>query len=314
MTALISFSVVSSPLRPGNECHDLLLLFCVAAPLFLPSSVPAIDDDVGTGGVGARVAGEVDEGALQLGGLGVTAHGDHAVPELLDVLGHEVGQAGVNVAGGNGVDAGEVPPFVGETACQVDAAGFGDVVGCLFICKCSVSGMFLPEGVWETRRREGGKTTHLFLRVVGNVSRHAGRDDEAARLAFTEVQANRSRAMIDTGQVGLDDLFPLAHRGVEDAGVGGAAGIGDEDVDLAEVGDDVLDQLLDLGVAADVALVGLGLDAVLFGQLFGVLLASLTAGRVGDGDVGAHFGAATRGFSADASRAGGAGDNDHFAL
>ena len=50
------------------------------------------------------------------------------MPQLLDVLGDEVGQAGVDVAGGDGVDAGKVTPFVGEGSCEMDAAGFGDVV------------------------------------------------------------------------------------------------------------------------------------------------------------------------------------------
>lgn len=143
---------------------------------------------------------------------------------------------------------------------------------------------------------------------------HAGRDDEAARLAFTEMQPHGAGAVVHARQVRLDDLVPLADGRVEDAGVGGAAGVGDEDVDLAKVGDDVLDQLLDLGVVAHVALVRLGLDAVAVGQVLGVLLAALRAGGVGDGDVGPHLGAAAGGFSADAGRAGGAGDDDHLPL
>lgn len=95
----------------------------------LPRAVTTVDDDVCTGRVGTRVAGEVDVGALELGGLAVPAHGDHAVPEGLDVLGHEVGQAGVDVARGDGVDAGKVTPLVGEGASQVDTTRFGDVVG-----------------------------------------------------------------------------------------------------------------------------------------------------------------------------------------
>ncbi len=51
------------------------------------------------------------------------------MPEILGLFVDEVGQARVDVAGGNGVDAGEVAPFVGEGAGEVDAACFGDVVG-----------------------------------------------------------------------------------------------------------------------------------------------------------------------------------------
>lgn len=51
------------------------------------------------------------------------------MPELLDIFGHEVGETGVDVAGGDGVDAGEIAPLVGQRAGQVNAAGFGDIVG-----------------------------------------------------------------------------------------------------------------------------------------------------------------------------------------
>lgn len=79
----------------------------------LSGSVSTINDDIGASGVRACIGGEVDVGALELSGLGVTAKGDHAVPELLDILGHEVRQASVDVAGGDGVDACKVAPFVG---------------------------------------------------------------------------------------------------------------------------------------------------------------------------------------------------------
>jgi hypothetical protein len=52
----------------------------------------------------------------------------HRVPQLLDVLGNEVRQTGVNVSGGNGVDTGKVPPLVGERLGKVNAASLCDVV------------------------------------------------------------------------------------------------------------------------------------------------------------------------------------------
>ena len=51
------------------------------------------------------------------------------MPEILGLLVDEVREAGVDVAGRDGVDAGEVAPLVGEGAGEVDAAGFGDIVG-----------------------------------------------------------------------------------------------------------------------------------------------------------------------------------------
>lgn len=95
----------------------------------LPGAVTTVDKEVGTGSVRGSVRGEVDEGSLELGGLGITAHWDHVVPHLLDLLVDEVGETGVNVAGGDGIDTSEVAPFVGEGASQVDAAGLGHVVG-----------------------------------------------------------------------------------------------------------------------------------------------------------------------------------------
>lgn len=53
------------------------------------------------------------------------------MPQLLNILGNEVGETSVDVAGGDRVDTGKVAPFVGQGACQVDAAGFGDVIRCL---------------------------------------------------------------------------------------------------------------------------------------------------------------------------------------
>ena len=143
----------------------------------------------------------------------------------------------------------------------------------------------------------GDVVARLLLREIGNDAAHAGRDDQAARLAFAEVQADGAGAVGRAVQIGLDDFFPLRDRGVQDAVVGRLAGVGDEDVDLAEVLDDVLDELLDAVVAVDLALVGFGLDAVFFDQVFGVLFTAGGAGGVGDGDVGTHFGTAACGLS-----------------
>ena len=132
------------------------------------------------------------------------------------------------------------------------------------------------------------------------MSGHGSGDDEAAGLALSEMQADGSGTVVNTGQIGLDDLVPLLDGGIEDTTVGGTASVGDEDVDLAEVLDDLGDQLLDFVVVTDIGLVRLGLDAVLLRELFGILLAALGPRRVGDGYVGTEFRAPTCRLCADA--------------
>lgn len=206
------------------------------------------------------------------------------MPQLLDVLSDEVGQTSVDVTGGDGVDASKVPPLVGKRAGHVDAASLCDVV------------------------------RGLLLRVVGNVAGHGSSEDERARLALAEVQTNGTGAVEASGQVRLDDLVPLLNGGIEDTVVGRLAGVGDEDIDLAEVLDNVLDELLDVGVVVDLALVGLDLDAVLLAELLCVLLRARRARVVCDGEVGTELSAATGGLDSDTGGTGGSGDNDNLAL
>ena len=206
------------------------------------------------------------------------------MPLLLDLLVDEIREARVDVAGRDAVDAGEVAPLVGEGLGQVDAAGLGDVVA------------------------------RLLLREVGNVAGHGGGDDEGARVALAEVQPHGAGAVEGARQVSVDDLVPGLDGGVEDAGVGRAARVGDEDVDAAEVLNHLGHELLHVGVVAHVALVGFRFGAVLVLELLGVLDAAFGTGGVGDGDVGAHFGTAAGGFGADACGTRGAGDDDDFAF
>jgi len=58
----------------------------------------------------------------------------------------------------------------------------------------------------------------------------------------------------------------------------------------------------------------LALDAVCLGDFLCVLLTALLASSVGDGDGGAHLGAATSSFDTHALGAGSASDNDDFTL
>lgn len=46
----------------------------------LSASVASVNDNVVAGGVGASIANEVDVSALQLLGIAISPHGDHAPP------------------------------------------------------------------------------------------------------------------------------------------------------------------------------------------------------------------------------------------
>lgn len=128
---------------------------------------------------------------------------------------------------------------------------------------------------------------------------HGRSDDQAASSLLSEVKADGSSAIEGSVQVSLDDFVPCLHGAVQDTRISGTTSIGDEDIDFAKVFDDISDQLLDVLVVANIALVWLGLDAVLLLQLLGVLLTTLLAGRVGDGNISTHFSTSSRSFSTD---------------
>lgn len=142
----------------------------------------------------------------------------------------------------------------------------------------------------------GDVVARLLLRIVGDEAGHGRGDDQGPRLALAEMQAYGAGAVSASVQIGIDDFLPLLDGGIEDAVVGGFAGVGDEDVDFAKVFDYVCDEGFDAFVLVDLAFVGFAFDAVFFGEVFGVLFAAGGAGGVGDGDVGAHFGAAAGGL------------------
>ena len=211
----------------------------------LPYTVATIDEHIGASGVGAGITAEVDIGALQLLGVTVATHGDHGPPQILDILIDEIGETGIDITGGDAVDAGKVAPLVGEGLGHMDAAGLGDVV------------------------------RGLFLRIVGDVAGHAGGNDKAAGAAFLEVSADGFGTVEGAVEVGLDDLVPVLDGAIQNTAVGGPAGIGNKGIDLAKVGDHVLDQLLHALPVAHIALVGPASDAVRLGQILGVPFAPL---------------------------------------
>lgn len=257
---------------------------CVRTAANLSADVSSVDDQVSTGHVRAGVTAEVDISSLELLCVTVAAHWDHGEPEVLDLLVDEVGEAGVDIAGRDAVDTGKVTPFVGQGASHVDAAGFGDVVG------------------------------GLLLGEVGDVAGHGGGDDEAAGASLLEVGAYGLCTVECAIEIGLDDLVPGLDGALEDAAVGGAAGVGNEGIDLAKVLDYGLDKVVDVFPVTDVALVCLALDTVLLLEFFGVLLTTLGARRVGDGNVCSHLSTSTGSLNAHASGSRGAGDDDDLAL
>ena len=156
--------------------------------------------------------------------------------------------------------------------------------------------------------------TYLFLREVGNVTRHGSCDNQRAGLSLLEVMTDSLSAVQDASQVSVDDFFPVLDACVQDAGIGSATSVGNHDVDLAEILDDILNQLLYIGVVVDVALVWDALDAIFLGDILCVLLTSLGTGAVGDSNIGTEFRTATSSLGANASGTRSTGDNDDLAL
>lgn len=158
----------------------------------LSHRVTTVNDDISTSSISRSIADKVDIRALELLGVAVSRHGDHASPKLLGVVVDEVGQTSVDVAGRDGVDTGEVAPLVGERARHVDAASLGDVVG------------------------------GLLLREVGDVAGHGGRDDEGAGALLLEVLADGLGAVGSAVEIDLDDMVPVGSRAVDDTSIGGS--------------------------------------------------------------------------------------------
>ena len=166
----------------------------------------------------------------------------------------------------------------------MDTAGFGNVVG------------------------------GLFLGKIGDVAGHGGRDDEGSSFALAEVVTHGFGAVECAGQVGVDDFPPSLHACVQDSCVSRLSCVSDENVDFPKVFDDVLDKLLYVVPVADLAFVGLAFYAILLRKRFGVVFAAFGTGSVGNGEVGTHFGTAAGGFDADANGAGGTRYDDDFAF
>lgn len=160
----------------------------------LPASVATVNDKVSTSSIRASIRNKIDISTLKLLGKAITAHGDHVVPQLLDLLVDKVAEASVDVSRRDGVDAGEVAPLVGQRPGHVDAPGLGDVV------------------------------RGLLLGEVGDVARHGGRDDQGAVALGLEDGADRLGAVGRAVEVGVDHAVPFFLGALDDAGVGCGAG------------------------------------------------------------------------------------------
>jgi hypothetical protein len=116
------------------------------------------------------------------------------------------------------------------------------------------------------------------------------------RAAAQHLPGDRTAGVERPAQVGLDDLLPVLVAHARDQRVPRRAGVVDEDVEVAQLGLDPLDQRLGLGRVADVRAGGdpadLGSD-----RLGGIL-----AGAVVDGDLRPAPGQLARDGSADAAR------------
>ena len=146
------------------------------------------------------------------------------------------------------------------------------------------------------------------------MSGHGRRNDETSCAALLEVVADGLSAVEGSIEIGLDDLVPGLDRAVQNTAVSGPASIGNKGINLSKLLDDLADEFGDIIVVAHVALVSFDLDAVRLAQLLGVLLSAFGTGRVGDSEVGTHFGTATSSFDAHAFGTGCSGHDNDFAF
>lgn len=80
----------------------------------LRGTIATVDNDVGSSGVAGSIAGKIQESTLELFGHTLAAHRDLGLPEIVGLLGNEVGDLGGNVSGRNGVGTSELGPLNGE--------------------------------------------------------------------------------------------------------------------------------------------------------------------------------------------------------
>ena len=149
----------------------------------------------------------------------------------------------------------------------------------------------------------------LIHRHINNVRGDGGREDKVAEALLLEHRAGELSAVHHAVHVDFHESV-VAIQALLEEGLGiSGPGIGDEDIDLAKVFDDLAHGFLDGGRGCDVNAVGFGLDVVLFGEGVGALHGE-RVGVVPEGDVAACFGHGVDDGAANAFC--GARDDDDF--
>ena len=184
----------------------------------------AVDDELGAGYVGGLVGGEVDDPVGDLLGLADAAHGDlgeHVLSELLIIV-HVGRHGGLDGAGVDGVAADVVLGVVDGDGLGEDADGaLGGLVG----------GM---AGVGADDAELGGDV------------------DDGAAAGVLHGGDGGDGAEVDAGGVDVHDGVPGLLGEVAEPGGTADAGVVDEDIQFAEVGDGEVDGGLPVVLPGDV--------------------------------------------------------------
>ena len=124
--------------------------------------------------------------------------------------------------------------------------------------------------------------------------------DDAAVLAGFEMRRGGVAAVDRAIEAGVDLAMPVVRRCFDEALALGEPGIVDQDIEAAEIFDDVIDHRLHGGEVGDVGLVGFGL-AAFRGDLADQSVRFVARTAVIDGDARALGGEAQRDLAADAA-------------
>ena len=217
----------------------------------------AVDVESVPGDVAGGVGGEKEDGGGYVGVGTVAGEGD--LGENGGLLGFVefVSHGGLDETGGDGVDGDAAG---GELACQglgeADEAGFGGgVVG---------------------------------LAGGADFADNGGDVDDATGAGFHHGRDDSLGEQEGAGEVGAEDVIEVGELHAEGESVFGDAGVVDEDVDGAEVGEDLFGGGLDGVFAGDVECVGAGGSAG--GGNLGGYGFEFVEGASREGDGGAGFG------------------------
>src|ERR1041385_6055191 len=207
-----------------------------------------------------------------------TACRDMAEEVVPFVLNHPVRHMRGKPSRSNGVDLDIMPrPLDGEVARKGDHATFAGMVG---------------NGLHRLRRRaaETGDRSHI---------------DDLAALLLEHDAPRRLRAEERSSQIGFDDLVPFSQSHCLSWGAPGDAGIVNEDIEAAKVGNGCFNHFLNVGLVLYVAADCKRANAQLF-HVMGCFFAALFFARAED-EVSAHLGQRLSHLPAQAN--GAAGDN-----